>query len=81
MKTYTQTERNGTKVLHISLMPDPFFFSLMQPALSISIKQETRKEQTESKHAKPDPKDGQNVQNESNYNEYHRRSLVGASNA
>jgi len=81
MRTYTQTERNGKKVLHISLMPDPFFLSFLTTEESYSRKQETKREQTEAKHAKPTPKDGQNVQNESNYKEYHRRAIVGAPSA
>ena len=81
MKTYTHTERSVQKVLHISLMPDPFFLSFLTTEESYSRNRETKKEQTESKHAKPDPKDGQNVPNESNFKEYHRRAIVGTSNA
>jgi len=62
-------------------MPDPFFLSFLTTEESYSRKQETKKEQTEAKHAKPDPKDGQNVQNESNFRRYHRRAIVGTSNA
>jgi len=29
MKTYTETEKSGQQVTHISFMADPFFFSLM----------------------------------------------------
>ena len=77
MNTYMQTERSGQTTLHISLIPDPFFFSLLTMCEIKFEKTRITREQTESKTPKPTSKEAQNVQNTSNFKEYHRRAHLG----
>ena len=70
MQTYTQTEQSGKTTLHISLMPGPFFFSLL-------TMDEIRNEKTRKNRQKTETKTPENVRIQSNFKEYHRRALLG----